>query len=230
MSLQSPLLPAQARTSGRHRRTPVPLAAEPEAARLARENEKLRQQIAILLLDVGTASGTAAPSADVTPESLPATSDAELDGQFDPTLYGMSADYDDQGNFVFPTGFDPETGKWLAGSEVERNQRERQYAAAHRRFSAHRRLFATSGHDLTVTAEELDSGGVIEIWPPGHDSVIIRLPAGTADGQVLRVPDYGLPLPDGQEVGTLLVTVAAGAPAPASAATTDPLASATAHT
>ena len=30
---------------------------------------------------------------------------------FDPTLYGMPATYDDQGNYVYPEGFDPETGR-----------------------------------------------------------------------------------------------------------------------
>ena len=35
--------------------------------------------------------------------------------EFDPTLYGMPATYDEQGNYVYPDGFDPETGEWLAG-------------------------------------------------------------------------------------------------------------------
>ena len=32
---------------------------------------------------------------------------------FDPTLYGMPATYDDQGAYVYPEGFDPETQEWL---------------------------------------------------------------------------------------------------------------------
>ena len=35
--------------------------------------------------------------------------------EFDPTLYGMAATYDDQGNYIYPEGFDPETGEWLEG-------------------------------------------------------------------------------------------------------------------
>ncbi|WP_395659187.1 hypothetical protein [Nocardioides sp.] len=31
---------------------------------------------------------------------------------FDPTLYGMTATYDEQGNYVYPEGFDPETGEY----------------------------------------------------------------------------------------------------------------------
>ncbi len=34
---------------------------------------------------------------------------------FDPTLYGMPATYDEQGNYVYPDGFDSESGEWLEG-------------------------------------------------------------------------------------------------------------------
>ena len=34
---------------------------------------------------------------------------------FDPTLYGMDAEYDDAGNYIYPEGFDPETDEWLDG-------------------------------------------------------------------------------------------------------------------
>ena len=37
---------------------------------------------------------------------------AEAIGEhFDPTLYGMAAEYDDQGNYKYPEGFDSETGR-----------------------------------------------------------------------------------------------------------------------
>src|ERR1700746_1047603 len=39
---------------------------------------------------------------------------------FDPTLYGMPATYDDQGNYVYPEGFDPESGEWLEGHDQQR--------------------------------------------------------------------------------------------------------------
>ena len=45
----------------------------------------------------------------------------DLDAEdFDPTLYGMAASYDDQGNYLYPEGFDPETGEWLEGYEEQR--------------------------------------------------------------------------------------------------------------
>ena len=56
---------------------------------------------------------------------------------FDPTLYGMAATYDDQGNYVYPDGFDPETGEWLEGFEAQREEWERQYAEAQSRYEAH---------------------------------------------------------------------------------------------
>jgi small subunit ribosomal protein S1 len=58
---------------------------------------------------------------------------------FDPTLYGMPATYDDQGNYVYPEGFDPETAEWLEGYDTQREEWERQYAEARSRFDAHRR-------------------------------------------------------------------------------------------
>ncbi|MBB6121369.1 30S ribosomal protein S1 [Nocardiopsis algeriensis] len=58
---------------------------------------------------------------------------------FDPTLYGMAADYDEQGNYKYPEGFDPESGEWLEGYEAQRDEWERSYAEAQARFEAHRK-------------------------------------------------------------------------------------------
>ena len=57
--------------------------------------------------------------------------------EFDPTLYGMSASYDEQGNYIYPEGFDPDTGEWLEGYEDQRKLWEDQYARAHERWEAH---------------------------------------------------------------------------------------------
>jgi small subunit ribosomal protein S1 len=64
----------------------------------------------------------------------PAASDVE---EFDPTLYGMPATYDESGNYVYPEGFDPETGEWLEGFDDQRAVWEDQYAKAHARWEAH---------------------------------------------------------------------------------------------
>jgi small subunit ribosomal protein S1 len=58
--------------------------------------------------------------------------------EFDPTLYGMAATYDEQGNYVYPDGFDPATGEWLPGHEVAQGEWEKQYAAAQARFESHK--------------------------------------------------------------------------------------------
>jgi small subunit ribosomal protein S1 len=57
--------------------------------------------------------------------------------EFDPTLYGMTATYDEQGNYVYPEGFDPETGEWLEGFDEQRATWAEQYAKAHARWEAH---------------------------------------------------------------------------------------------
>jgi small subunit ribosomal protein S1 len=57
--------------------------------------------------------------------------------EFDPTLYGMTASYDAQGNYIYPEGFDPETGEWLEGYDEQRAIWEEQYAKAHARWEAH---------------------------------------------------------------------------------------------
>ncbi|GAA3606454.1 30S ribosomal protein S1 [Nonomuraea rosea] len=59
--------------------------------------------------------------------------------EFDPTLYGMAATYDDQGNYIYPEGFDSETGEWLDGFDKQREEWERQYAEAQTRFEAHKK-------------------------------------------------------------------------------------------
>ncbi|WP_404375025.1 30S ribosomal protein S1 [Kytococcus sedentarius] len=57
---------------------------------------------------------------------------------FDPTLYGMAAEYDEQGNYKYPEGFDPETNEWLEGYDAQREAWEKEYAEAHARWEAHR--------------------------------------------------------------------------------------------
>ncbi|GAA1858341.1 30S ribosomal protein S1 [Myceligenerans crystallogenes] len=61
---------------------------------------------------------------------------------FDPALYGMAAEYDDQGNYKYPEGFDPETNEWLEGFETQREAWEAEYAKAHARWESHRKQVA----------------------------------------------------------------------------------------
>ncbi|AKH81813.1 30S ribosomal protein S1 [Streptomyces sp. CNQ-509] len=77
---------------------------------------------------------------------------------FDPTLYGMAASYDDQGNYIYPEGFDPETNEWLDGYEKQREEWEGQYAEAHARFEQHQAQVVKSREaDAQAAAEAGDS-------------------------------------------------------------------------
>ena len=60
-----------------------------------------------------------------------------VDTEFDPTRYGMAAEYDDQGNYIYPEGFDVDTGEWKEGFESQREAWEKEYAEAHQRYEQH---------------------------------------------------------------------------------------------
>ncbi|WP_407699659.1 30S ribosomal protein S1 [Streptomyces ferrugineus] len=80
--------------------------------------------------------------------------------EFDPTLYGMAASYDDQGNYIYPEGFDPETNDWLEGYEKQREEWERQYAEAQQRFEQHQQQVIKSREaDAAAAAEGGDTAG-----------------------------------------------------------------------
>jgi small subunit ribosomal protein S1 len=65
--------------------------------------------------------------------------EAAVSDDFDPTLYGMTSSYDADGNYIYPEGFDPETGEWQEGFEEARATWEKQYAEAHERWEAHKK-------------------------------------------------------------------------------------------
>ncbi|OEU88392.1 30S ribosomal protein S1 [Streptomyces abyssalis] len=79
---------------------------------------------------------------------------------FDPTLYGMAASYDDQGNYIYPEGFDPEANDWLEGYEKQREEWERQYAEAQQRFEQHQaQVIKSREADEQAAAEGAGAGG-----------------------------------------------------------------------
>jgi len=97
--------------------------------------------------------------------SLKQANEGFVEGEenFDPTLYGMPATYDEHGNYVYPEGFDPETGEWLPGYEKQREEWERQYAEARARWEAHTRQVqnarAQANAAAAESAAEKESGG-----------------------------------------------------------------------
>ena len=56
----------------------------------------------------------------------------------------MAAAYDDQGNYIYPEGFDSETGEWLEGFDKQREEWERQYTEAQNRFESHKKQIEES--------------------------------------------------------------------------------------
>ncbi len=88
---------------------------------------------------------------------------------FDPTLYGMTSSYDDAGNYIYPEGFDPETGEWQEGYDEARATWEKQYAEAHERWEAHKKQIedsekagveaADAGSYSASTEEQADDEG-----------------------------------------------------------------------
>ncbi|AZA13440.1 30S ribosomal protein S1 [Corynebacterium choanae] len=63
--------------------------------------------------------------------------DEDYQEEFDPSKYGMADSYDEQGNYIFPEGFDPETNEWLEGFEEQRQDWEARYAESERRHQLH---------------------------------------------------------------------------------------------
>jgi len=63
--------------------------------------------------------------------------DAGEDDNFDASLYGMNQ-YDENGNYIYPEGFDPDTNEWLPGNDEKKAEWERQYAEAHAKWLAHK--------------------------------------------------------------------------------------------
>ncbi|HEY8728984.1 MAG TPA: 30S ribosomal protein S1 [Acidothermaceae bacterium] len=80
------------------------------------------------------------------------------DSHFDPTLYGMAANYDESGNYIYPEGFDPETNEWLPGHEEKQAEWESQYAEARTRFEAHQsQIVEAQKAEAAATDDEGDA-------------------------------------------------------------------------
>ncbi|MGH3829840.1 MAG: 30S ribosomal protein S1 [Pseudonocardiaceae bacterium] len=74
--------------------------------------------------------------------------------EFDPTQYGMTAEYDGEGNYIYPEGFDPETNDWLEGYDKQRQEWERAYAEAQVRFEQHRKQVVKAAEAESEAVED----------------------------------------------------------------------------
>jgi len=79
--------------------------------------------------------------------------------EFDPALYGMLTEYDDQGNYKYPEGFDPETNEWKEGFEAQREKWEQDYAAAQARWEAHKKQVAKGLEEAATEGTSSSTGG-----------------------------------------------------------------------
>ena len=91
---------------------------------------------------------------------------------FDPAQYGMEAQYDDKGNYIYPEGFDPDTQEWLPGYEEQREAWERRYAAARERFDAHRRQLEDAQRaDAEASTDSGDASSYTSQAPEGSGTL-----------------------------------------------------------
>ena len=70
----------------------------------------------------------------------------------------MADSYDEQGNYIFPEGFDAETNEWLEGFETQRAAWEQRYAEAERRHGLHTAQIERSRAAAAEAAEAGESG------------------------------------------------------------------------
>ena len=99
--------------------------------------------------------------------------------EFDPALYGMATEYDENGEYKYPEGFDPETNQWKEGFDEQRETWEQEYAAAQARWEAHKAQVAK--------AAEAEAAGFGEVAAqPSSSFSSESTPAGTlADDEAL---------------------------------------------
>lgn len=98
---------------------------------------------------------------------------------FDPALYGMPAEYDENGNYKYPEGFDPETNEWIEGFEQQREEWEAQYAAAHDLWEAHKEFAAK---ELAAAESAAQDGQSAAEAAPAAEEATNYSSATTAEG------------------------------------------------
>jgi small subunit ribosomal protein S1 len=111
-----------------------------------------------------------------------------VEDQFDPAAYGMAASYDAEGNYLYPEGFDPDTGEWLPGHEEAKEKWERQYAEAQKRFQAHQeqiKRMAAADAEAAVPTSYTSATGEEGEAPEGEAGEAAAAPAPVPSGGTL---------------------------------------------
>jgi len=125
--------------------------------------------------------------------------------EFDPSLYGMTAEYDPEGNYVYPEGFDPEANDWLEGYDKQREEWERSYAEAQVRFDQHKKQVGKAAEaEAEATAEQNYSSATAE--PAGGGA-----PTSTStSGGATSVGDGGGSLASDEQLAALREKLSGG--------------------
>ncbi|MFC5280337.1 30S ribosomal protein S1 [Arcanobacterium canis] len=89
---------------------------------------------------------------------------------FDPSLYGMTAEYDENGNYKYPEGFDPATNEWLEGFEENQANWEAEYAKAEARWQAHKEQVTKALEADAAAAASTPAPAAAEEVPASYSS------------------------------------------------------------
>jgi small subunit ribosomal protein S1 len=106
-----------------------------------------------------------------------ATEEVDPNGtDFNPALYGLATDFDDQGNYKYPEGFDAATSEWKPGFEDAKAKWEKEYAEAQSRWEEHKKQVAVANE---LAASLPDSKPVDQTATSSSSSAGMEPSAGT---------------------------------------------------
>ena len=108
--------------------------------------------------------------------------DEDYTEDFDPSKYGMADSYDEQGNYIFPEGFDPETNEWLEGFDAQRQEWEDRYAESERRFQLH--TAQIERHRAAAAASAAEEGSTPSNYSSDDAAATPAAPAADAEAEV----------------------------------------------
>ena len=108
--------------------------------------------------------------------------DEDSTEDFDPSKYGMADSYDEQGNYIFPEGFDPETNEWLEGFDAQRQEWEDRYAESERRFQLH--TAQIERHRAAAAASAAEEGSTPSNYSSDDAAATPAAPAADAEAEV----------------------------------------------
>lgn len=116
--------------------------------------------------------------------SLKRANDAALVQEFNPVYYGMAAEFDEQGNYTYPEGFDAVTEEWLEGHEEQREKWEKQYTDAHARWEAHKTQVESAAiEDAAFASRAKDAGKKARRVPTRRPRPRRSSPSGSVQGR-----------------------------------------------